>query len=145
MPIPGQAPPTPPPESPGAAAPPGGAPTPGQPPIGSSPATAPTQNLGHAAQGIQIVGMLLNGMAMAIAKVGASTPVGQALSKALVDIGKHVPPGSSTPQGEQNAMQAMMQKKMQMAPQMAAMGAQGPRPPMPGAPPGAGAPPPMAG
>jgi len=139
MPMPGEDAPAPMPAPPGAAAPPGGPPPPGQPPIGSSPATGPTQNLGHAAKGMQAVGALLNGMAMVIPLVGANTDIGQALAKALIDIGKHAPPGSSTPQGENNFMQSMMQRKMQMAPQQAAMGAQGPRPPMPGA----GAPPPM--
>jgi hypothetical protein len=133
MPLPGE----PPGGMPGApgAMPPGSPPVPGQPPIGSSPATGPTQNTGFAAKGVQAVGALLSGMAMVIPLVGPSTPLGQAIAKALVDIGKHAPPGSSTPQGENNFLQSMMQQRMQMGPHNAAMAAQGGAPPPPAAPP----------
>jgi hypothetical protein len=77
------------------------------------------------------VGVLLNGMAMIIPMVGPATPIGQAIAKALTDIGKHVPPGASSPQGEKNAMQQMMMRQQQMAPHKAAMGAMGSAPPPP--------------
>lgn len=131
------------------AAPPGsagGPPPPGQPPMGSSPATGPSQNLGMAAKGLQAAGALLNAMAMVIPLVGAGSPLGQALAKGMTDIGKHIPPGTSSPQGEQQFAQQMLMKQRQMASQRAAVGSQ-----MPGAggptgagAPGAGAPPPSA-
>jgi hypothetical protein len=78
--------------------------------------------------------MLLNLMAAAIPQVGAGTPLGQALAKAVSDIGRHVPPGSASPQGENNYMREMMQKRLQSGSQMAALGAAGGQPPRPGMP-----------
>ena len=134
------------------AIPPAGTPArPGQPPIGSSPATGPTQNNGFVAKGIQAAGAILNGMAMVIPLVGAHTPLGQAFAKAMVDIGKHIPPGASSPQGENDFLKQMALRQQQMGPQRAALGAQGapggapggaPSPaPVPGA---SHSPPPMA-
>lgn len=102
--------------------------------------TGPTQNLGSEAQGMQIAQMVLDGLTLALGKVGAGTPLGQSLAKALVDIGKHIPPGSTSPQGVSNAMKTMAMKQHQMAPHMAAQGAGAPPG---GAPPGAGAAPPQ--
>ncbi len=124
------------------AAPPPGASSPGQPPIGSSPATGATQNLGMAAKGMQAVGALLNGMAMTIPLVGAGSPVGQALAKAMVDIGKHVQPGASSPQGENEFVKQMALRQQRMGSQQGAIASQQPRPP--GAPPPTAAPPPVA-
>lgn len=90
---------------------------------------------------MQAVSMLLNGMAMVIPMVGAHTPLGLSVAKALSDIGKHVPPGASSPQGDNNAMQQMQQRALQMQSQRAAMGAQG-GPPGGAPPPGGAAPPP---
>ena len=113
--------------------------------------TGPTQNLGHAAQGMQILSLLLDGMTLALTKIGAGTPAGQAVAKAIVDIGKHVPPGATSPQGASNAMRSMALRQTQMRPHMAVQGGPPPgggAPPPPGAgappPPGAGSPPPMA-
>jgi hypothetical protein len=114
---------------------------PGQPPIGSSPATGPSQNLGFAAKGIQAVGALLNGMAMALPLVGAQTPLGQAIAKSMTDIGKHIPPGSTSPQGHEQFLKSMLMKQQQMGPQRAAVASQSPAPPPP---PGGATPPPMA-
>lgn len=86
-----------------------------------------------AAQGLQAAGALLNAMARLIPSVGPATPLGQAIAKAMVDIGKHVQPGSTTPQGEMNFAQRMVQNQQQMMPQRAAMAAMQPRPaPAPG-------------
>lgn len=93
--------------------------------MGSSPVTAPTQNLGLAARGVQAVGALLNGMAMVVPLVGANTEIGRALAKAMIDIGKLVPPGSTSPQGESNFVKGMAMRNAQMAPQRAALAAQG--------------------
>jgi hypothetical protein len=84
------------------------------------------------AQGIQAAGALLKGMAMVMAMVGPETPLGQSLNKAIADVGKNIPPGAASPQGEQNFMKQMALRHTQMAPQQAAVaGAQRP----PGAPP----------
>lgn len=124
--------------------PPGGAPTQGQPPMGSSPATGPSQNLGMAAKGMQAVGAILNSMAIVIPLVGPGSPIGQALAKAVVDIGKHVAPGSSSPQGEQEFAKQLLLRQAQMGSQQTAMASQAPHPPgqMPG---GGAAQPMMAG
>ena len=120
--------------------PPGAVPSQGQPPIGSSPATGPTQNLGAAAKGMQAVGAILNGMAMIIPLVGAGTPVGQALAKAMVDIGKHVQPGAASPQGDNEFVKQMALRNQRMGSQQAAVASQMPprqMPPPGGAPPAA--------
>ncbi len=80
-------------------------------------------------------------LSMAVALLGPSAPLSQKILKALQDIGKDLPPGSTTQSGEKNALQGLLMKQQQMGPQMAAMhqgAAGGP----PGAPPGGGAPPP---
>lgn len=95
---------------------------------------------------MQAVGALLKAMPMVLQMVGAETELGQAVAKALVDIGKHLKPGASSPQGEDNFMKQMMARNQQMRPQMAALQAQQMRPgpampqPMPSAPGGGGAP-----
>jgi hypothetical protein len=104
--------------------------------------TGPTQNLGHGAQGLQILQVLLEGMTLALTKIGASTPPGQAVAKAIVDIGKHVPPGATSPQGASNALKAMALRQNQMQPHKAAQAAMTPGAPPPGG--AAPAPPPMA-
>jgi hypothetical protein len=87
-----------------------------------------------AAKGMQAAGAILNGMAMVIPLVGAATPLGQAFAKAMMDIGKHIPPGASTPMGEMNQAKQNLMRQQQMASQRSAVGAMG------GAP--GGAPPP---
>lgn len=133
-------PPSAPPASAAPEQPPGAGNPSGAPLIGSSPMTGPTQNLGEAAQGNQILQMLLEGMAMALLKFGPASPIGMSLNKAIMDLGKHVPPGAASPQGVSNALKAMALKKMQMQPQQSAMAAMSPG--GPGGPGGAPAMPP---
>jgi hypothetical protein len=92
-----------------------------------------------AAKGLQAVSALLNGMAMVIPLVGAHTPLGQEMAKAMVSIGKHVPPGAASPEGEKNFLAQMALRQQQMGPQKAAMASQMPAG---AAGPGAGASPP---
>jgi hypothetical protein len=94
-----------------------------------------------AAKGLQAVSALLNGMAMVIPLVGAHTPLGQEMAKAMVSIGKHVPPGAASPEGEKNFLAQMALKQQQMGPQKAAMASQMPAGPGVAA---GGAPPPPA-
>ena len=110
--------------------------------MGATPATTATQNLGMAAKGMQAVSALLNGMAMIIPLVGAGTPVGQALAKAMVDIGKHVQPGTASPQGDNEFIKQMAMRQAQMGSQRGALGVPGGAG---GAPPGAAPPGPMTG
>jgi NADP-dependent 3-hydroxy acid dehydrogenase YdfG len=90
------------------------------------------------AKGIQAAAALVNGMSMIIPIVGATSPLGQAIAKSMMDIGKHIPPGAVSPEAQENQLKQMMQKAQQMRPQMAAMQGQGQPPP-----PGAGAAPPQ--
>lgn len=96
--------------------------------------TGPTQNQGTMAQGMKLAQALVDGMAFVIPKVGASTPIGMAIAKAMIDIGKTLPPS----QGPNDGLKQMALKSMQMAPHQAAMKANVPG----GAPPGGGASPP---
>jgi hypothetical protein len=88
------------------------------------------------AQGIQAAGALLKGMAMVMAMVGPETPLGQALNKSITDVGKHIPPGASSPQGENSFAKQMVMRQQQMAPHQAAAGAMQRPPGAPPAPPG---------
>jgi hypothetical protein len=93
---------------------------------------------------MQAASALVNAMAMLIPKVGAQTPLGQAFAKAITDIGKHLPPGSGSPQGESNFIKQMAMRQAQMGPQRAAMAQQagGPQPAIAPPPPSAGPTPP---
>lgn len=95
--------------------------------------TGPTQNLGSMAQGMKLAQALVDGMALLLPKVGASTPLGQAIAKAMIDIGKNLPANPMPNDG----LKQMAMKSMQMAPHQAAMKAAAPAP-------GGGAPPPGA-
>lgn len=91
------------------------------------------------AKQLQAAGAVLSAMAMVVA-LGPTSLIGKAFSEAGMKLGKLVPPGAASPQGQKNFGQQMMTQQHQMAPQVAAMRAQG----MPGGAPG-GAPPPGAG
>lgn len=117
-----------PPPMPGA--PPGAPATPAvaaQPPIGGSPATGPTQNLGMEAKQLQAAGAVLSAIAMVVA-LGPTTEIGKAFSDAGARLGKMIPPGAASPQGQKNFGQEMMLRQHQMQPQIAAMRAQGTAP-----------------
>lgn len=68
------------------------------------------------------------------AMIGPETPLGQAFSKAILDIGKLIPPGTASPQGEDNFMKEMAMKRQQMGPHRAAVASQMPAAPAPPAP-----------
>jgi len=86
---------------------------------------------------MQAVGAILNGMAMVIPLVGAGSPVGQALAKAMADIGKHVQPGANTPQGDNEFVKQMAMRQQRMGSQQGAIASQAPPPqPMPPGAPG---------
>ena len=85
-------------------------------------------------------------------KVGAASPMGKDIAKAIYDLNKHVPAGAVSPAAENNQLEALRMRQMQMAPQMAAMramsggaGGGGGGPPGAAGPGAGGAPPPMPG
>ena len=72
----------------------------------------------------------------------------KAATKAISDLGKHIPPGSMNPSIYQAALMKLMNKQRAQSPMLAAMQAQGQRMPQPGAggaptPPAAPSPTPM--
>jgi hypothetical protein len=94
---------------------------------------------------IKMLGELMN-------KVGAASPMGKDIAKAIYDLNKHVPAGAVSPAAENNQLEALRMRQMQMAPQMAAMramsggaGGGGGGPPGAAGPGAGGAPPPMPG
>jgi len=95
----------------------------GQPPsnFGSSPATGPSQNQGMNAAGMQKAGMVVKLMSEALPLVGASSELGQELLNSIKRLAKLVPAGSSTPQGDQAALQKMMMARAQQAAMMQQM------------------------
>lgn len=109
-----------PPSQPGA---PAGA-QPGQPPFGSSPATAPTQNRGMEAAGLQALGMALKVLEKSLSLLGATSEAGLDVMDAIKKLAKHVPTGAVGPAGEKNQLQSMMIQQQQQGPQIAAMRAQ---------------------
>lgn len=108
---------------PGGGAPPPGAPPPGggAAPIGSSSATGPTQNLGATAQANQILGLLLQNMAMALTKLPPGTPAQIEVSKAFHAISSKLEPGSASPAGINNAQRTMALQAQRMGPQQGAL------------------------
>lgn len=71
--------------------------------------------------------------------LGTGSEAGRDVLKALQNLSKHIPPGAMSQGVEQNALQGLLMRQRQMAPQIAAMRAsQGGPPPMAQAPPGAG-------
>lgn len=127
-------------------APGAGAPSPdagGAPPIGSSPATQPVANRGMQAAAIAKLSVVVKQLEMILPALGAGTEAGQAVLKSLNSLAKLIQPGSISPGVEQSAMQDLLLKARQNAPQIAAMrGAQPPGAAGGAPPPGAGGPPP---
>jgi hypothetical protein len=81
-----------------------------------------------------------------IPMLGTGSEAGSVVLKTLQSLAKLVPPGAVSPGIEQSAMQNLMMKLRQQAPQIAAMragmgGGAGAPPGAGGAPPGGGAPP----
>lgn len=119
--------------APGAQAP-GASAAPGQPPIGSSPATQPVPNRGLEAAGLAKLGIVMRLLEQILPLVGAGSEVGGDVLEAMKKLRRHVPADSMSPGIENSALQEIMMKARQMAPQIAAMRAGQPgmaHPPMP--------------
>ena len=134
-PVPGARPPSPGMPQPGAGT------QPGQPPFGSSPVSAPTPNRGLQAAALAQVVWAVRLLEKALPGIGAATPAGKDIMKAISNLTKHIPAGAASPGMEQTALQGLMQSAKQEAPQLQALKAAGaqPGPMTPGG--AAGAPP----
>ena len=102
--------------------------------MGSSPTTQPTPNRGLEMKGMQKLALLVGEMPSILADLGATSEAGQAITKAISLLAKHVPPGSSSPAGKRNEIQDMQLKQTQNAQLMAQLqqrGAPGGAPPSP--------------
>lgn len=117
---------------------------PGTPPPGpTGGVTQPTQNRGAEVAGLTYVKVAVDTLIMALQQgLDAGSDPGRAAAKAINDLAKHVPPGSTSPALYNAALTKLLMQKKQEAPMLAALSAQGqkpPMPPMPGAAPAAGA------
>lgn len=65
--------------------------------------------------------MVVKQLEQIVPMVGAGSPIGEAVLKALQSLAKHVPPGAVPPGVEQSTMQQAMQRQRQNATLMAAM------------------------
>jgi hypothetical protein len=100
--------------------------------MGTSSATQPTQNRGQEMKGMQKLALLVGEMPSILADVGATSEAGQAITKAITLLAKHVPPGSSSPAGKRNEIQDMALKNTQNSALMQQIQSRGAQP---GAPP----------
>lgn len=81
--------------------------------MGASPVTGPTPNRGFEAAGLQKLGMALQALTDALPLVGATSEIGQAIMPMLTKLGKLLPPGSTSPAGQQNELRTAMMKNQQ--------------------------------
>ena len=109
--------------------------------MGVSPATGPTPNKGYEAAAIQRVGLIIKQLTDLLPMAGATSDIGKTVMKAINDLAKHVPPGSTSPAAEKNSIEQMAMRNAQQSQMMQQMrpGAQG----APGGAPAAGGPPQM--
>ncbi len=110
-----------------------------QPPMGVSSATQPTPNKGFDAAAAQRVSLALNILTEVMSMAGATSDIGMAANKAIGILAKAVPPGTSSPASQRNAIDQLQQKNMQNQATMQQMqkgGGQGGGMPPGGAPPG---------
>ena len=103
---------------------PGGMPAPTSPedggaPMGASPATAPTENAGAEAKGMQATAVILDAATKLMSEVGVATPIGQLLLDFVKKGSKLVQPGAVSPAGKQNQLDEMQRNNQQNGQQMA--------------------------
>lgn len=91
------------------------------PPFGSSPATGPVPNRGFEAAGLQQLGVVIKQLEGMIASLGAASPAGKDVLKALSILTKHVPPGSVSPAAQKNSLEQAMLKAASQNQQMQAL------------------------
>lgn len=104
------------------------APPPGQSPPGSSPATTPVPNRGQEAAALATLSVVVNALLKLAPQLGASSDVGQAVLDSIKKLGKYVPPGSTSPGVQNNAMMQMQREHQQSQPMAAMAAARGQQP-----------------
>ena len=100
--------------------------------------TMPTMNKGLQAAALAQVQVAVRILERALVAVGATSEPGKDIMKAIMNLGKHVPPGSTSPGVEQTALQQLATQSKQEQPEIARLRAMG----MGGSPAGGGGPPP---
>lgn len=98
----------------------------------------PVPNRGQEAAGLATLNVIVNALLKLAPQFGASSDIGRSVLKAVNDLSKHVPPGSTSPGVENKAMMNMQREQQQQQPMAAMMAARG-GPPQAGAPPAAAA------
>ena len=97
------------------------------PPPGPQQVSHPTQNAGLAVAGLSYVKTAVDILTMALSKgLGPETEPGRDVRQAITRLAKHVPPGSTSPAVESQALMELMMKRRAEAPQAQAMRAQQP-------------------
>lgn len=107
--------------------------------MGATPATTPSPNLGYEAAGKQRLAVAVRQLEQLLPLMGAGSPEGADVLKALNILAKHVQPGDVTPAAERNALANLQMKNLQQGQQMAQLRQGGQAPPAGGAPPQPGA------
>lgn len=99
---------------------------PGQPPPGpTGGVTQPTPNRGAEVAGLTYVKVAVDTLIMALQSgLDAGSDPGRAAAKAINDLAKHVPPGSTSPALYNSALTKLLMQKKQEAPMLAALSAQ---------------------
>jgi hypothetical protein len=83
--------------------------------------TGPTQNKGYEAAGLQRLAFVVAQLGEIVPLVGAASEIGGDIVDAIRKLAKHVPSGSVSETGKQNAMQELMVKQAQTGPQIQQM------------------------
>lgn len=97
----------------------------------------PVPNRGQEVAGLATLNVIVNALLKLAPQFGANSDIGRSVLKAVQDLSKHVPPGSTSSGTDNNAMMNMMRQQQQQQPMAAMMAARGGQP-------GAAAPPPPA-
>lgn len=88
--------------------------------MGGTAVPGPTQNTGVEIKQREAAGGVLSAIAMVVA-MAPTSDIGKSFAKSLSELGKMIPPGSTTQQGHTNFYRDLMQRQIQSGPQMAAM------------------------
>jgi hypothetical protein len=85
----------------------------------------PTPDRGKQAMALAQVSWAVRLLEQAVQPLGMTTEVGQAITKAISSLAKHVPPGALSPGAEQSVLKQQMLQSRQDQPQSAVLGALG--------------------
>lgn len=87
--------------------------------------TMPTVNRGLQTAALAQVQWAVRLLERALPMIGSASEPGKDIMKAITALGKHVPPGASSPGVEQSSLQQMMMQQRQEQPEIARMRAMG--------------------